>query len=289
MSKEIKSKQVTASMINDIKRVLKDKYFNVWMSKFDISGIDDYYTEQFLLKNLFNKGNICVFNLKGYGPVATSYAVQSWGLNHRPITIEPISEEVQHLLPKKLTNEKDVVLGYINSSRSSVVSNVNMRINRIADLYAAMFVNLQINKLPFLINSENVDYLNLILDRIYSNELAVFCPKDVSDAISVFNTGAEYLLDKYWAQILNEESQLLSELGIDCNTLNMAAITVDQSNANNMIITTINDGYDYHLKHLTDKVNELFGVNWSIKVKQVEVTSFHEDEAKEEVTDDETI
>lgn len=281
MAKEIKKKQVTTQMVNDIKRILKDKYFNVWMSKFEISGIDDYYTEQFILKRLYNNGQVVVFNLKGYGPVATDYAVDSWGINHRPIGIQPTDAQVQRLLPRHLTNGKDCVLGYINSSRSSITDVVNMRVNRMADLYAAMFVNLQLNKIPFLITSENVDMINLIIDRIYSNELAVFCSQDVADMIKTFNTDAPYLIDKYWIQILNEESQLLSEIGIDCNTLNMSKITVDQSNANNMIIETVNDGYDYHLNHLCSKVNELFGTNWSIQTKHIEINSFHEDEQME--------
>ena len=278
MAKEIKKKQVTTSMVNDIKRILKDKYFNVWMSKFEISGIDDYYTEQFILKRLYNNGQVVVFDLKGYGPVATDYAVHSWGINHRPIGIEPVDYEVQRLLPKQLTNGKDCVLGYINSSRSPIVDVVNMRVNRMADLYAAMFVNLQLNKIPFMVTSENVDMMNLIIDRIYSNELAVFCNQDVADMIKCFNTEAPYLIDKYWMQILNEESQLLSEIGIDCNTLNMNRITADQSNANNMIIETINDGYDYHLGYLCSKVNELFGTNWSIQTKHIEIISIHEEE-----------
>ena len=70
---------------------------------------------------------------------------------------------------------------------------------------------------------------------------------------------------------------MLTELGIDNNTLNMERITADQSNANNVLINTTNDGFNRHLGHLCDKANELFGWNWSIKVKEQEVESIHED------------
>lgn len=280
--KDLKTKNITNSMINKISRHLKDKYYDVFLSKFEISGIDDYYTEEFILKELFYKGKICVFDLHGV-PTATDYTINSWGINHRPISITPISPEAQNLMPKKLINEKDCVLGYLKSSKTGLVDCINLHISRMADLYAAMFVNLQVNKIPFLITGDNVDAFNVIIDRIYQNELAVFCPKEIAEMLQVYNTGATYLLDKYWTQILNEECQLLTELGIDNNTLNMERITADQSNANNVLINTTNDGFNRHLGHLCDKANELFGWSWSIKVKEQEVESIHEDGESEEL------
>ncbi len=285
--KDLKRQNLNKVQIDNIKRHLKDKYFNVFTSKFEISGINDYYTEEFILKQLYLKGQVCVFDLNGI-PYATDYTVSSWGINMRPIDVKPIdcNSSMNELLPKKLIVGKTCVLGYLKSSKVGMIDCINQHINRIADLYSAMFVNLQINKIPFLITGENVDAFNLILDRIYQNELAVFAPKELIEMIQVYNTGATYLLDKYWTQILNEECQLLTELGIDNNSLNMDRITADQSNANNVLINTINEGFNRHLSNMCDKANELFGWNWSIQVKKHEVESIHEVDEEEEIEDE---
>lgn len=279
MAKTITIKKFnTASQLAKIKQQLKNKYFNVFMNKFEFNGIDDYWTEDFIMKRMYYKGQVMIFNLKGYGPIASDYTVLAWGLNHRPAIVSPVMEDPVPNLPSNLVVDQEAVLGYLQSTRTSLYDTIMTHINRMADYYGAMFVNLQVNKIPFLIQSENIDMINVLLDRIYSNELAVFCPNEISDMIQVFNTGAEFLLDKYWTQILNEENELLTELGIDCNALNMNRITADQSNANNSLINNINDGFNKQLSSMCDKVNELFGVNWSIQVKQPEVESVHQNE-----------
>ena len=285
MSTELEKSKISTRMTYEIKNNLRNKYFNVFMNKFDIEGIDDYDTEEFILKRLFYKGQVAVFDLKGVGPVACDFTVHTFGLNHRPVGCQMVTTDYVPNFPKGLlTSGVDCVLGYINSSKSPINEDVNYHINRLTDLYMALFVNLQLNKLPFVITGEpeQIELFNMILDRIYSNELAVFASSQDVAQLKVLNTGAPYLVDKLWTQILNEESDLLSCLGIDCNSINMNRVTVDQVNANNNFINNINKGYNRHLQRFTDKINELFGVNWSIKVAEEKVESIHNEEYNED-------
>jgi hypothetical protein len=62
----------------------------------------------------------------------------------------------------------------------------------------SILVNLETTKLPFLIgiDDDNISAVEEVIDRIYANELAVFCPMDVASKLQVANTGSQYLVDQ---------------------------------------------------------------------------------------------
>ena len=267
---------------------LQNKYFNVFLNKFEIQGIDDSWAKEYTLRNLFNGGTIATFNFNGF-PVQCQYVVNSYGLNWRPATANVVNEcNVPGFPIKPLQVDKDIVIGYLQHSHKGMVSTINYYIDRMVQVLMSILVNLETSKLPFLIgiDDDNISAIEDIIDRIYANELAVFCPMDVASKLQVANTGSQYLVDQLWTQYLNFECDLLTAMGIDCNSLNMNKITVDQANANNTLINNINDGFNDCLKDYCDKCNELFGTNYSITIRQPEILSIHQDEEYEEVEED---
>ena len=101
-------------------------------------------------------------------------------------------------------------------------------------------------------------------------------PIFLSISIKVNSTGA-YIIDKLWAQYLNYNSELLTELGIDNNPLSMDRITADQSNANNVLINNINRGRIYEMRAFFDEVLKLFGHRVEIESTSASSTSIHDD------------
>ena len=263
---------------------LQNKYFNVFLNKFEVEGIDDSWAKEYTLRHLFDGGTIATFNLNGL-PVQCEYVVNSYGLNWRPATANVVNEcNVPGFPIKPLQVDKDIVIGYLQHSHKGMVSTINYYIDRMVQVLMSILVNLETSKLPFLIgiDDDNIAAIEEIIDRIYANELAVFCPMDVASKLQVANTGSQYLVDQLWAQYLNFECDLLTVMGIDCNSLNMDRITADQANANNTLINNINDGFNDCLKDYCDKCNELFGTNYSITVRQPEIESIHSEEEVEE-------
>lgn len=66
----------------------------------------------------------------------------------------------------------------------------------------------------------------------------------------------------------------------------MNRITADQSNANNVLIDNINDGFDDCLNDYCTLCNDVLGTSYSIKVRQPKVESIHSDNYEEEVDED---
>ncbi len=279
MIKKLKRRFNSNKIANKAKFELKNKYFNVFLNKFEVTGLDSW-SKEYTLRKLFEGGTIATFSLNGL-PVQSQYAIATYGLNWRPATANVINEcGVPGYPTKALTVDKDIVIGYLQHSHKGIASTIDYYIDRMVQVLMSILVNLETSKLPFLIgvNDDNISAIEDVIDRIYDNELAVFMPIEVAEQLKVANTGSQYLVDKLWAQYLNFECDLLTALGIDCNALNMDRITMDQANANNVLIDNINDGFNDCLKDYTDKVNELFGIGLSIKVKTQEIKSLHEDE-----------
>lgn len=286
MIKKLKRRFNSNKVASKAKFELKNKYFNVFLNKFDVNGLDSW-SKEYTLRKLYEGGTIATFSLNGL-PVQSQYAIASYGLNWRPATANVINEcGVPGFPTKALTVDEDIVIGYLQHSHKGMASTIDYYIDRMVQVLMSILVNLETSKLPFLIgvNDDNIAAIEDVIDRIYDNELAVFMPVEVAEQLKVANTGSQYLVDRLWAQYLNFECDLLTALGIDCNALNMDRITADQSNANNVLIDNINDGFNDCLKDYCDKVNELFNIGLSIKVKQPKITSIHQED--EEYEDEE--
>lgn len=289
MIKKLKKRFNSQQIANKAKFELKNKYFNVFLNKFDVEGLDAW-SEEYTLRKLYESGTISTFILNDI-PVQSQYAVSSYGLNWRPATANVINEcGVPGFPTKPLVVDEEIVIGYLQHSRKGMSSTIDYYIDRMVSVLMSILVNLETSKLPFLIgvSDDNIQAIEEVIDRIYANELAVFMPTEVANALSVANTGSQFLVDKLWTQYLNFECDLLTAMGIDCNSLNMSRITSDQSNANNALINNVNYGFNKCLKAYADKVNELWNLGLSIKVHEDKVESIHQaDEELEEYEDDE--
>ncbi len=289
MVKKLKRKYNAEKIKRTATFELQNKYFNVFLNKFEVEGMDAW-SKAYTLRKLYEGGTISTFNFNGI-PVQAQYVTNTYGINWRPATASVVNDCNVPGFPKQpLVVDQDIVIGYLQHSHKGMLSTINYYIDRMVQVLMSILVNLETSKLPFLIgvNDDNINAIEDVIDRIYQNELAVFCPLDVANKLQIANTGSQYLVDKLWTQYLNFECDLLTAMGIDCNCLNMNRITADQANANNSLIDNINDGFNDCLKDYCDKCNELFGTQYSINIRQPKIVSVHEDEPidDEEVEED---
>lgn len=284
MKTKIKKTFNAKNIESKIKFELKNKYYNIWRNKFEVGGLDDHWSADYLFNQLYKNGTVAAINMQGIGVIPVSYATSKFGLHYRPVAASVVDNFGITTMPKgNLIVDKEIVIGYVQPSHKGLATTVEYYVDRMAQVLMALYVNLEVSKVPFLIGTtgDDVDLVNDLIDRIYSNELAIFMPSDMVTQLKSLNTGATYLGNDLWTQYLNFESDLLAALGIDTNNVNFARATVDQVNSNNSLIDNINDGLNTELGYFTQKVNEVFGVNWSIKVKTPEVKSIHQEDEQE--------
>lgn len=279
MAKERIRKYYDGSAIEfSVRQNLNNKYFNIFMNLIQIDGME-HDTLDYLLKKLYHNGTICAFNLENYGAIVTDYASMNFGLYGLPREVTLVNTYNVPNFPKTAVNGVNCVIGYIKRGHEPLERMIKFYVDKLAQLYMSLYVNIETSKLPFVIGTsvDDKDSINEFISKLYSNDLAIFLPSEYINQIKVLSTGGSYIVDKIWTQILNTESELLCQLGIDSNALNLNRITADQSNANNALINNYREGFKYELNSFCDKCNEVLGTNWHARIIGEEALSIHDE------------
>lgn len=268
----------------------KNKYYNVWMSKFKWRGLDEECAEQqenFIMRKLWSEGTVALRNIENTDMMAAaSYATNQYNIFDFPevITLVKNRDASDKIIPKdpQVVN-KDVAIIYCLPSHEPIEKIVDFYCSRMAQVELVINNNLKLHNNPFLISctEENKQQMEDIVNRILNNELVVFCSqKDITN-LQALLLNAPYLIDKLKAYQVSLENELLTILGIDNSgtQAKKAQMLVDEVNANNDIINDFGASIEDELKQYLERANKVLNRNISIeaKSKPVDATKDFED------------
>ena len=155
---------------------------------------------------------------------------------------------------------------------------------RMAEIDDIIMQNLRQQRVPYLFaTNENNQYsIKSLYDRMYQGEPAIFVDKEMlkgePENIMVIPTVAPYLVDKLQIQKQEMERELLTFLGINNTLEKKERLLVDETNSNNQFIKMASDIGFKQRQLACEQMNEMFGLNVSVKETQ--------DEFQEEVMED---
>ena len=268
----------------------KNKYYNVWMSKFKWIGLDEECAEQqenFIMRKLWSEGTVALRNIENTDMMAAaSYATNQYNIFDFPevITLVKNRDASDKIIPKdpQVVN-KDVAIIYCLPSHEPIEKIVDFYCSRMAQVELVINNNLKLHSNPFLISctEENKQQMEDIVNRILNNELVVFCSqKDITN-LQALLLNAPYLIDKLKAYQVSLENELLTILGIDNSgtQAKKAQMLVDEVNANNDIINDFGASIEDELRQYLERANKVLNRNISIeaKSKPVDTTKDFED------------
>ena len=268
----------------------KNKYYNVWMSKFKWNGLDEECAEQqenFIMRKLWSEGTVALRNIENTDMMAAaSYATNQYNIFDFPevITLVKNRDASDKIIPKdpQVVN-KDVAIIYCLPSHEPIEKIVDFYCSRMAQVELVINNNLKLHSNPFLISctEENKQQMEDIVNRILNNELVVFCSqKDITN-LQALLLNAPYLIDKLKAYQVSLENELLTILGIDNSgtQAKKAQMLVDEVNANNDIINDFGASIEDELRQYLERANKVLNRNISIeaKSKPVDTTKDFED------------
>lgn len=271
------------------KQRLRNRYYNIFMNQVTIEGVD-HITNDYILKRLYADGNVCLFNLKNYGVIADSWAMMTYGLYGQPAKVNIINTWNIPNYPTYLTNGVDCVIGYINRGHESIKQMTDYYVDRITQLWMSFIINTETSKLPFVITgtADCQEAVKDFIDRLTSNQLALWLDSETAASVGTL-APSKFQLNDIWTQIQNLDAECLSQLGLDCNSINFNRATVDQVNANNQLINNIQQGWKYELEKMAETANECLGCNISIKFNtQMVASENHEEKEEQEEPEDGT-
>ena len=264
--------QDPAYLQNKIKTLYMNKYFNLFMNLFEWEGIDKEQ-RHYLMKKLWCDGTIAAFKIKNLDEIGfCPYAATAWNMYDFAEKVSLINERGVPFIPNtEQVVEKDVVIGFIQHNHKSIKQMAEYWIDRMVQIDMVINTNLELQKMPFIVKCDaaDVDKMKDIINRILNNEIAVFTDLEAAQLAESINTNTPYIIDKLYAARVKNENELLSFLGID-NTGNAAKATtetLDEVNANNVLINLGQDEFLTNLQEFTDSVQEVLGVTISAKMK----------------------
>jgi hypothetical protein len=284
------------------------KYYNLFMGAYKFNGIT-YEQGQYILKKFWAEGKISAFVVEGTklsgdevptnvneypnGVIAfVPFAAFMFNIYDYPIQVNLINVRGAKFIPTKpMVVNEDVVIGYIQKSKKSVLSVVEFFIQKIVDVEMTIRVQLKSHKVPWLIATtpENESKMKALWDKINADDEVLYLSPSEIESLKILMGGNAYIIDKLYSYKQALENELLTYLGID----NMGImekkehLITDEVNSNNDLI---NDHSDNFLTCMTDffgRIKEVFGIKISVEATSSPVSARNQtDEQEEEENDD---
>ena len=294
---------VKAADINGIVKVFwqiyYNKYYDLFCKRFDIEGFDYRYTKT-LRSRLFSFGSIWIRKNAITGePICCDYAGSSYDWNNLPVTVQLVTKNgaPESIIPQsQQVVDKDGVILWIRPGEKGFQQDVEYYIGKLAEAEAAITVNLELQKAPWLLSSDSTNYakLQLFVKQILSNNPVVVT--DINkDELAVLKLDTPWLIDKLveYEDVL--EGKLKTLLGIDNQGghINSQQQNLDTTNSNNDEINTSQSAFIETLQDGIERANRVLGLNLKVVDKMPKVTQDstskglnQEHESKEEEQDE---
>ena len=277
-------------LFQEVSNNYTDKYYNIWMSKFKWTGLDEETKEQqenYIMRKLWSDGSLAIRNIANTNLIALMpFATISYNYLDFPETVNLINKRgvSEVIIPsgEQVVN-KDVAIVYCLPSHKPIKQLVKYYTDRIAQVEIIINNNLKLQNIPFVIgcNEEDKDSMEDIVERILNNELVVYSAVGDINKLQTLATTAPYLIDKLKAYQVSLENELLTILGIDNSGVQAkkAQMLVDEVNANNDAINDFGNSIIDELKSWLERANKVLNRNISIeaKTKPVDTTKDFED------------
>ena len=277
-------------LLQEVSNNYTEKYYNIWMSKFKWTGLDEETKEQqenYIMRKLWSDGSLAIRNIANTNLIALMpFATISYNYLDFPETVNLINKRgvSEVIIPsgEQVVN-KDVALVYCLPSHKPIKQLVKYYTDRIAQVEIIISNNLKLQNIPFVIgcNEEDKDSMEDIVERILNNELVVYSAVGDINKLQTLATTAPYLIDKLKSYQVSLENELLTTLGIDNSGVQAkkAQMLVDEVNANNDAINDFGNCIIDELKSWLERANKVLNRNISIeaKTKPVDTTKDFED------------
>jgi len=259
----------------------RNKYYNVWMSKFKWNGLDEEAKEQeqnYIMRQLWKEGSVWIRNIEGTDMIAVCpFAINTYNYLDFPETVTLVNKRgaSKQIIPEgiQVVNVDGCML-YCTPGHDSISRIVDYYVDRIAQVEILLNNNLKLQNMPFIVGCDesNKKQLQDIVNRILNGELAVFTSMNDIKQLQALMTTAPYLLDKLKAYQVSIENELLTVLGINNSgtQAKKAQMLVDEVNANNDVINDYGQSIVDEMKAWIERANKVLNRNISIEAKEVE-------------------
>jgi len=274
-----------------------NKYYNIWMSKFDWEGLDEGLEEQqenFIMRKFWSEGTLAARNVKDVDIMAFApYSGMEYDMYDFPskVTLVNLRGVSQKLIPiEPQVVGTDVVIGWCQPNHKPIEAIVRYYVDRMVEIDMVINTNLNLMKMPFLIGVNEVDKKKMedIVRRILNNEVVVFADLQELNKVQSLATQTPYIIDKLVEHKRGLEQELMTYMGVDNNgsvSLEQTHVSVDAVNANNDVINDYGNAIEGEINKWLKEIKRVLKREVRIKCKSKPVNSVKEEVVKNEEID----
>lgn len=278
------SDQAIQTLVKNVVDNYKNKYYNIWMSRFAWNGLDEDLSEQeenYIMRRFWSEGKVALRNIANTGMLAMCpFSEIKFNYLDFPDTITLVNKRgvSEQIIPTgaQIVN-KDVAIAYCLPNHKPIEYVVNFYVDRIAQAEVLINNNLKLQNMPFVIGvtEDDKEEFEDIITRILNNELIVFTSVGDLNKLQTLTTNSPYIVDKLKSYEVSLENELLTILGIQNSgsQAKKAQMLVDEVNANNDVISDFGMAIKDEITKWLDRANAVLGRELSIEEKSRPVDS----------------
>ena len=274
------------------------KYFNLFMNAYKFTGID-YQQKDFLLRKMWAVGRLACFRLADktekhpQGEVVfCPYATSELNIYDYPVKVSLIKLKNVSFIPTTLqVVDKDVVIGYAQRNKHSVLEMVLPLVEKIVDVEMTLRTSLKSQKTPWLVgySPENETQRQEIKNNLESDEPYLFLEMDDINQFKAIVSGANYNCDKLYNLKQCYENEIKEYLGINNLGVNekkehLIGAEVD---VNQEIVESHGECFLDCLKEFCERIKDVLGYEVNVELNKPDSLEYNE--VKEEEDDVKTL
>lgn len=269
------------------------KYFNLFMNAYKFTGID-YQQKDFLLRKMWAVGRLACFRLASptekhpQGEVVfCPYAVSELNIYDYPVKVSLIKLKNVSFIPTRLMQvDKEVVLGYAQRNKHSVLEMVLPLVEKIVDVEMTLRTSLKSQKTPWLVgySPENETQRQEIKNNLESDEPYLFLEMEDVNQFKAIVSGANYNCDKLYNLKQCYENEIKEYLGINNLGVNekkehLIGAEVD---VNQEIVESHGECFLDCLKEFCERIKDVLGYEVNVELNKPDSLEYNEVEEEED-------
>lgn len=269
------------------------KYFNLFMNAYKFTGID-YQQKDFLLRKMWALGTIACFRLAAptekhpQGEVVfCPYAVSELNIYDYPVKVSLIKLKNVSFIPTSLQKvDEQVVLGYAQRNKHSVLEMVLPLVKKIVDVEMVLRTALKSQKTPWIVayTPENENQRNNLKDVLDDDESYLFIESEDPNQFKALVSGANYTCDKLYNLKQCYENEIKEYLGINNLGVNekkehLIGAEVD---VNQEIVESHGECFLDCLKEFCERIKDVLGYEVQVELNKPDSLEYNVNEEEED-------
>lgn len=274
-------------LLNDLTyKAIFDKFKMIAINLFEWTGLPDGIEEKYIENLLFDEGQAIFFR----DPAMSYMCLKADNGAEQNVYGEPLGWWATGFNYHEYYDAEQCVIISNNKPRIPTSQFITFYANKLTEAERTMDVNVKACKTPFIFACDDKDVLSFkqIFAKVNGNEPAIYADRGLNlNSMAVFQTGVKFLGNELQDYKHTVENELLTFLGVNNVSVDKKErLITSEAESNDELIQSFCDIQLEARRRACKEINEMYGLNVSVKLRCGNVEKSVENSEKEENAND---